>query len=48
MIDLVITDYQMPGLDDLSLMPLLRESLPSAPVIVLAGNGNVDSYYIKA
>ncbi len=48
MIDMVITDYQMPGLDALSLMPLLRESLPSAPVIVLAGNGNVDSYYIKA
>ncbi len=31
----------------MSLMPLLRKSLPNVPVIVLAGNGNVDSY-IKA
>ncbi len=47
MIDLVISDYQMPGLDALSLMPLLRKSLPNVPVIVLAGNGSEDSY-IKA
>ncbi len=43
-VDLVITDYQMPGLDALSFMSRLRESAPNVPVIVLTGHGNVELY----
>lgn len=46
-VDLVITDHQMPGLEGLAFMLMLRQLLPSVPVIVLTGHGSVDMY-VKA
>jgi DNA-binding NtrC family response regulator len=43
-IDLIIIDYQTPGLDALSFMSLLRESPPRAPVIVLSRQVSVNDY----
>jgi DNA-binding NtrC family response regulator len=43
-IDLIIIDYQMPGLDALSFRTMQRELMPNVPVIVLARHCNVDSY----
>lgn len=39
-VDLIITDYQMPGIGGLAFMAILREIAPSVPVIVLTGYGN--------
>jgi DNA-binding NtrC family response regulator len=43
-IDLIIIDYQVPGLDALSFMTMLRELMPKVPVIVLAQYCSVDIY----
>ncbi len=43
-IDLIIFNYEMPGLDTLSFMTMLRESMPNVPVIVFTENCNVDIY----
>jgi DNA-binding NtrC family response regulator len=43
-IDLVITDYQMPGMDGSEFMLKLRHLSPSVPVIVLTAHGSVDIY----
>lgn len=43
-IDLIIIDYQVPGLDALSFMTMLRELMPKVPVIVLAQHCNMDIY----
>jgi DNA-binding NtrC family response regulator len=43
-IDLIIIDYQMPGLDALPFITMLRALRPKVPVIVLARDGNVDMY----
>ena len=43
-IDLIIIDYQMPGIDGLSFMPLLKELRPSVPVIVLSRQASVNDY----
>lgn len=43
-IDLIIIDDQMPGLDVLSFMIMLRELMPKVPVIVLARHCNMDIY----
>jgi CheY-like chemotaxis protein len=42
--DLIIIDYQMPGLDGLSFMSLLREFKPSMPVIILSKQVSVNDY----
>jgi len=42
--DLIIIDYEMPGLDALSFMGQVRELMTNARVVVLAKNGNVETY----
>ncbi len=43
-IDLVITDYQMPGMNGIEFLTMLRKTLPSVPVIMLTGYGSVETY----
>jgi DNA-binding NtrC family response regulator len=44
MIDLVITDLRMPGMDGSEFTRVLKRLLPSVPVILLTGHGSVESY----
>ena|SRR3990172_1014484 len=43
-IDLVITDYKMPGMNGLELATILRNMLPSIPVLMLTAYANIDNY----
>jgi DNA-binding NtrC family response regulator len=43
-IDLVITDYRMPGMDGLEFLNALRHMDSTVPVIVLTAYGAVESY----
>jgi DNA-binding NtrC family response regulator len=43
-IDLIVSDYEMPGLDTLSFMTMLKQLMPKVPVIVLSGQGNINTY----
>ncbi len=43
-IDLVITDYRMPGMDGLEFLNVLRLRNPEVPVIILTAYGAVESY----
>jgi DNA-binding NtrC family response regulator len=43
-IDLVITDLRMPGMSGSELTTILRQTLPSVPIIMLTGYGSVETY----
>ena len=43
-VDLVITDYRMPGKNGLEFITLLRRLKPSVPVIMLTAYGNIETY----
>jgi two-component system NtrC family response regulator len=43
-IDLVITDYRMPGMNGVEFLAILRTVLPSVPVIMLTGYSSVEIY----
>ena len=43
-VDLVITDYRMPGMDGLEFILAAKRILPSAPVIMLTAYGDVETY----
>jgi len=45
-IGLVVTDHQMPGMNGPEFVRLLREVLPSVPVIVLSGYVDVEPEYV--
>ena len=42
-VDLLISDIQMPGLDGLQLLRALRERFPDLPVILVTGDGSLDT-----
>jgi DNA-binding NtrC family response regulator len=43
-IDLVITDYGMPGMNGVELLAILRKAMPSVPVIMLTRHTSVEIY----
>jgi DNA-binding NtrC family response regulator len=43
-VDLVVTDYSMPGMDGHEFFTVLKRALPSVPVIILTGYGSVETY----
>lgn len=43
-IDLVITDYWMPGMNGVEFVTVLKQILPSVPVIILTGYSSVEVY----
>lgn len=44
-IDLVITDYKMPGMNGLELVAALRNILPSIPVLMLTAYTSVENFF---
>lgn len=42
--DLAIVDYQLPEMNGLELVKMLKHARPTLPVIVLTGNGSLETY----
>jgi DNA-binding response OmpR family regulator len=43
-IDLVITDYRMPGMNGVEFLSVLRKDVPTVPVIMLTRQSSVEIY----
>ena len=43
-VDLVITDYRMPGMTGLDFIKALRQIQPDLPVIMITAYGNIETY----
>jgi DNA-binding NtrC family response regulator len=43
-VDLVITDYRLPGMNGIEFLEKLRKILPAVPMIMLTGYGSVETY----
>ncbi len=43
-VDLVVTDYRMPGMNGHEFLFALKKVLPSVPVIMLTGHSSVETY----
>ena len=43
-VDLVITDYRMPGMTGLDFIKALRQIHPDLPVIMITAYGNIETY----
>jgi len=41
-VDLVVTDYSMPGMGSQEYFTALKQALPSVPIIILTGYGSAD------
>lgn len=44
MVDLIITDFKMPGMNGLELVARLKKLIPSVPVIMFSGFTGMDIY----
>lgn len=42
-LDLIITDYRMPGLDGMSFLEKCKEIIPEVPVVLITAFGSIDS-----
>jgi len=42
-VDLVVTDYSMPGMGSREYFTALKQALPNVPVIILTGYGSVEN-----
>jgi len=43
-VDLIITDYHMPGIDGLEFIILIKQMLPDVPAVLITGQGEIDPY----
>lgn len=43
-VDLIITDYRMPGMSGLDFIKALRQIQPDLPVIMITAYGNIETY----
>jgi CheY-like chemotaxis protein len=43
-VDLIITDYRMPGMNGLELTEILKESVPSTPIIMFSASPSTNIY----
>lgn len=44
-VDLIVTDYSMPGMNGLEFMAALRKRTQTVPVVLLTARGGVETYF---